>query len=126
MVKAVLVLAGGALGALTRYGVAHFSAKTHPSIFPFGTLYVNLIGCLLIGIVFGLNELRGVNYQFRLFFTTGFLGALTTFSAYSLETISHANNGETSLAIANIAISNIGGLLCVKLGSMLARFICAH
>lgn len=125
MVKAILVLAGGALGALTRYGVTHFITKTHPSTFPFGTLYVNLIGCLLIGLVFRLNEMRGVNYQFRLFFTTGFLGALTTFSAYSLETISHANSGETSLAIANIALSNAGGLLCVKLGSILARFFCA-
>lgn len=125
MVKAMLVLAGGALGALARYSVTHFTAKTHHSVFPFGTLYVNLFGCLLIGLVFGLNEIRGVNSQFRLFFATGFLGAMTTFSAYSLETISHANSGETSLAIANIAINNIGGLLCVKLGSMLARFICA-
>ncbi|NLN76100.1 MAG: fluoride efflux transporter CrcB [Armatimonadetes bacterium] len=124
MIKAILVLAGGALGALTRYGVTYFTSKAHSSTFAFGTLYINLIGCLLIGMVFGLNEMRGVNHHFRLFFTTGFLGAMTTFSAYGLETIGYANSGEFSRAIANIVANNIGGLLCVKLGSVLARYMC--
>lgn len=121
--KIVFVMLGGALGALARYGVTTFSTKTFGSIFPVGTLSVNLIGCLLIGVIFGLGELRGISPQFRLFFMTGFLGALTTFSTYSLETINNANNGMTSLAVANIALNNIGGLALVRIGLFLARFI---
>jgi len=84
---------------------------------------VNLAGCLLIGIVFGLGELRGISPQFRLFFITGFLGALTTFSTFSLETVNNANNGMTTLALANIAVNNIGGLALVKAGLFLAKLI---
>lgn len=121
--KIVLVLAGGALGALARYGVTTLSTKTYGSVFPVGTLCVNLVGCFLIGVVFGLGELRGISPQFRLFFMTGFLGALTTFSTYSLETINNANNGMTNLALANIAVNNIGGLALVKVGLLLARIV---
>lgn len=121
--KILLILLGGALGALTRYGVTTLSTKTYGSVFPVGTLYVNLVGCFLIGIVFGLGELRGISPQFRLFFITGFLGALTTFSTYSLETVNNASNGMTNLALVNIAANNIGGLALVKLGLFLAKFI---
>ena len=99
------------------------STKTYGSVFPVGTLCVNLVGCFLIGVVFGLGELRGISPQFRLFFMTGFLGALTTFSTYSLETINNANNGMTNLALANIAVNNIGGLALVKVGLLLARIV---
>lgn len=119
----VLVLLGGALGALARYGVTILSTKTYGSVFPVGTLYVNLIGCFMIGLVFGLGELRGISPQFRLFFLTGFLGALTTFSTYSLETINNANNGMSNLALVNIAANNIGGLALVKAGLLLARLV---
>lgn len=121
--KIILVLVGGALGSLARYGVAVLSTKTYGSVFPVGTLYVNLTGCFLIGLVFGLGELRGISPQFRLFFVTGFIGAYTTFSTYSLETINNANNGMANLALVNIAVNNIGGLALVKVGLFLAKFI---
>ena len=106
-----------------RYAISALSAKTYGSAFPVGTLYVNLIGCFLIGLVFGLGEVRGISPQFRLFFITGFIGALTTFSTYSLETINSAASGATTLALINIAANNIGGLALVKAGLSLARFI---
>jgi len=121
--KILLVLMGGALGALARYGVAALSARAYGAGFPVGTLCVNLAGCLMIGVVFGLGELRGISPHFRLFFITGFLGALTTFSAFGLETVNNANNGMTNLALANIALNNIGGLALVKVGLFLARLI---
>jgi fluoride exporter len=121
--RILLVLLGGALGALARYIVTILSTKAYGSVLPIGTLYVNLAGCLMIGLVFGLGELRGISPHFRLFFITGFLGALTTFSTYSLETINSANSGMTNLALANIAINNIGGLALVKVGLFLAKFI---
>jgi CrcB protein len=81
------------------------------------------VGCFLIGTVFGLGETKGINPSFRLFFITGFLGALTTFSSYGLETINNARNGATDLALVNIAINNIGGLALVRIGLWFARFI---
>lgn len=114
---------GGALGSLIRYGVSGcFTTKSCNPEFPLGTLYVNLAGCLLIGIVFGLCETRGVSPHFRLFFMTGFLGALTTFSAYGLETMTSAEGGLLNVAIFNVAANNIGGLALVKAGLLLARF----
>lgn len=121
--KIVLVLLGGALGALARYGVTTLSTKMYGSVFPVGTLSVNMIGCFLIGVIFGLGELRGVSPQFRLFFMTGFLGALTTFSTYSLETVNNANNGMTNVALANIAVNNIGGLALARVGLLVAKLI---
>lgn len=116
--KLAYILIGGALGAVVRYGVSIWSAGNHGTGFPFGTLIVNLIGCFLIGLVFGLGETRGINPSFRIFFITGFLGALTTFSSYALETI---NGTDMRMALANIAANNIGGLMLVKVGLMLAR-----
>ena len=121
--KLLLLVIGGALGAVTRYEVSTLCARTHGSAFPMGTLYVNLAGCFLIGLVFGLGEVRGISPQFRLFFITGFLGALTTFSTYSLETVTNAGNGMAGDALLNIAVNNIGGLALVQAGLLLSRII---
>lgn len=121
--KLLLLVIGGALGAVTRYEVSTLCARTHGSAFPMGTLYVNLAGCFLIGLVFGLGEVRGISPQFRLFFITGFLGALTTFSTYSLETVTNAGNGMADVALLNIAVNNIGGLALVQAGLLLSRII---
>lgn len=121
--KIALLLIGGAIGALARYGVSHWSAKVFGTHFPSGTLLVNLVGCLLIGLVFGLGESRGISPSFRIFFITGFLGALTTFSSYSLETINTANRGLMDVAMLNIVANNIGGLILVKAGLMLSKVV---
>ena len=121
--KLLLLVIGGALGAVTRYEVSTLCARAHGSAFPMGTLYVNLAGCFLIGLVFGLGEVRGISPQFRLFFITGFLGALTTFSTYSLETVTNAGNGMAGVALLNIAVNNIGGLALVQAGLLLSRII---
>ena len=122
--KILCVLLGGALGALARYGVSVLATRTYGASFPVGTLYVNLVGCFLIGIAFGLGERGGgISPLFRLFFITGFLGALTTFSTYSLETVNNAISGNVDLAMENIAANNVGGLLFVKAGLLLSRII---
>lgn len=117
------LLAGGAIGALTRHWVSILSARLFGPGFPIGTLIVNLLGCLLIGLVFGIGENKGINHAFRLFFITGFLGALTTFSTFGLETVRNADNGLINLALVNIAANNIGGIILVKAGLMLAKVI---
>lgn len=120
--KAALVMIGGASGALLRYFVCHWSDKMCGSL-PIGTLIVNFIGCFLIGLIFGFAEIKGITPEFKLFFVTGFLGAFTTFSAYALETYNHAGNSGINLAMANIALNNIGGLALVRAGLALARTI---
>lgn len=87
MLKILLVMAGGGLGSLSRYGVSLMAVWLFGSRFPFGTLIVNLAGCFLIGLSFALAD-QGfsiMNPSMRLFFMTGFLGGLTTFSTYALR-----------------------------------------
>jgi len=121
--KIVLVMAGGGLGALCRYGFALGAASILGTRFPWGTLLANMIGCLLIGIAFALSEQTDIlNPSARLFFMTGFLGALTTFSTYALETVNHMRAGSHMAAI-NFLINNLGGGALVMTGFWLVRSI---
>ena len=117
------ILLGGGLGALSRYGISLLAVRLFGTRFPWGTLAVNLIGCFLIGIAFSLAD-RGSHLMsptIRLFFITGFLGALTTFSTFGLETTNAFRVGNLWTAAANIAINNILGLVLVFTGMWLAR-----
>jgi len=124
MTNIVLVIAGGGLGAVSRYGVSLLAVKLFGSRFPWGTLIVNLSGCFLIGVSFALAD-RGssiMNPSTRLFFVTGFLGGLTTFSTYALETskaIVYADNG--LVALPNFLANNVLGLGLVLIGMWVAR-----
>ncbi len=94
--KILLVMLGGSLGALSRYAVSLLAVKLFGVKFPWGTLIVNLSGCFLIGLAFAWGE-RGLgimNPSIRLFFITGYLGALTTFSSFGLETVIPFQGGQ--------------------------------
>ena len=119
--RLVVIMLGGAAGALLRYGVSTWALRWFGHGFADGTLLVNLAGCLLIGLAFGIGEQRGLNPLFRLMFITGFLGALTTFSTYGLETVNHAALGLTRVALINIIVQNVCGLLLVRCGIWLAQ-----
>lgn len=122
MDNVLFVALGGSIGALTRYGVSLLSVKLFSDRFPWGTLAVNLVGCFLIGFVFSLAaERSSVSPSFRLFFVTGFLGALTTFSTYGIESVNFARSGMLDTAMINMAANNIGGLLMVLAGLWLGR-----
>jgi fluoride exporter len=113
----IWIIIGGSIGALLRYGTTLMCSRIFGTAFPVGTLVVNLAGCLLIGAVMGLAE-RGsfVTPAFRLFFVTGFLGALTTFSTYAWESMSAFRNESIGTAFLNIMINNIAGLGLVLIG----------
>ena len=124
MFKLFLVMFGGCIGAACRYGTNLLAANLWGSRFPWGTLVVNLVGCLLIGLAFGLAErVAWVTPPVRLFFVTGFLGALTTFSSFAIETVNSATGGAGHLAVMNFVANNVGGLALVLGGMWLAKAI---
>lgn len=124
MLKIFLVIIGGGLGAATRYLVTLGSVRLFGTSFPWGTLIVNLSGCFLIGAVFAFSEkslLLSPNE--RLLIMTGFLGGLTTFSSFGLESINSLGDGAVSVAAINILANNIGGLLMVIAGMFITKII---
>jgi len=117
LTKIVLVMVGGGLGSLSRYGITLLSVKLFGFRFPWGTLLVNLTGCFLIGLSFALAERSSLmNSSVRLFFVTGFLGGLTTFSTYGYETFNAIYIGNQWTAIGNVFFNNVAGLILVFLG----------
>jgi len=115
--KVLLVMCGGSLGAASRYGVSLLTAKVWGTQFPWGTLAVNLTGCFLIGLIFALaDRVRLLTPDMRLLLITGYLGALTTFSSFSLETVNAGRSGMTLLPLANMLINNVGGFLLTFFG----------
>ena len=109
--KLLLVMLGGSLGAASRYGVGLLAIKLWGTRFPWGTLTVNLVGCFLIGLLFALAErARWLTPEMRLLLITGYLGALTTFSSFAMETVSAGRAGLTLLPLANIVLNNLVGL----------------
>ncbi|MCS5637755.1 MAG: fluoride efflux transporter CrcB [Myxococcota bacterium] len=124
MLKLVLIALGGGLGTLARYGVTGFAHRLSESHLPVGTLVVNLVGCLLIGVIaaysMGPTALRE---EYRWALTVGFLGGFTTFAAFGFETFALFENRHTAVALANVILSNVGGLGAVWLGYRLASLL---
>lgn len=98
---------GGSLGALSRFGLAHWITLIWPKAFPLATFAVNLIGCLIIGILYGLWASRPEYAPvLRQGLFVGFLGAFTTFSTFSLDALRLLESGDSLMALGYI-------LLCV-------------
>ena len=121
MYKILLVALGGALGAALRYGTHVFFARFSDGPLPLGTWTVNLVGCFLIGLLVPLLGRAGLAEHLRFFLVVGFLGSLTTFSTFSLETLDLWQRGLGVGALVNVIGSVAVGLLCVWLGLQLGR-----
>ena len=118
------VMAGGSLGALARFATGLLAAKYFGIRFPYGTLIVNLTGCFLIGVCFALvDKTNWLGPSLRLFLMTGFLGALTTFSTYAIETIVSMRSGTISIAVANFLLNNTLGLALALAGVGIVHFL---
>jgi CrcB protein len=114
----IIVALGGALGSVARYGMSGWIL--HHAIgwkFPVGTFAVNVIGCLLAGVLAGLAEKHELlSADTRLLLFTGILGGFTTFSAFGLETMFLLKRGDVLIAGLNIVFSIIAGLLALWVG----------
>ena len=114
----------GALGALARYGMTGWFQRWLGPVFPWGTLSVNLLGCLLLGLLMELARQTGwISAEVRIIAGIGFLGAFTTFSTFGFETFRAAETGNWFTAACNILLNVVGGLLLVAVGVGLGRWM---
>jgi CrcB protein len=122
--KLAWLLVAGALGTLARYEVAGLVQRLSAASFPAGTFVVNVVGCLLFGLVWALAEERLVIAgDTRLVVLTGFMGAFTTFSTFAFETGAMLRDAEWLHAACNVALHNGFGLAAVFAGMALGRLL---
>jgi CrcB protein len=124
MLRLIFIGFAGFAGTLMRYWLSDWTARRYGETFPTGTLVVNLLGCFLAGLLFYLMFDRYlVSPTVRTVVLIGLFGGFTTFSSFGLQTFTLLRDGELGLALLNIAISNVGGLLMVWVGYSLAKVL---
>ena len=115
------VAGGGAAGALARWGLSAAAHRWFGLGFPWGTLAANAVGCLAAGVLFVLIVEQQSHPLLRLALMVGFLGALTTFSTFGLETVNLLTERRYAPAAANVLVSVMLGLVAVAVGMWIAR-----
>lgn len=121
MLKLALIALGGAFGAVARFALSSAVQARTPSAFPAGTLAVNVVGCLALGLLLawieGRNELSA---ELRALLAVGVLGSFTTFSTFGAETLDLARDGRADLAALNVGLNVAVGVAAVVAGRMVA------
>ena len=124
LIKILMILAGGGLGALTRYTLGSQIDISLNLSFPIGIFCVNLIGCFLIGLLVSLFENKFIfSENLKIFLIIGFLGSLTTFSTFALDNYNFLTQKNIILLFTNIFLTNAFGLLMVLLGIKTIKII---
>lgn len=126
--KLFLIALAGALGTLARYGLDGFIGQLFDTdrrtLFPWGIVSVNLLGCFIFGVLVSMFEERwNVSSMTRTVVLTGFLGGFTTFSTYIFEWTKMLQDKEWLPALCNFGVHNIGGLVAMIAGLMLGRLL---
>ncbi|MFH8974705.1 fluoride efflux transporter CrcB [Streptomyces sp. NPDC017890] len=121
----LLVVVGGMAGAPLRYLTDRAVRSRHDSVFPWGTFTVNVVGCLVLGLLTGAALAGAAGCDLRLLLGTGLCGALTTYSTFSYETLRLAETGARLLAAVNVAVSVAAGLGAACAGVALADVLWA-
>ena len=119
----LLVGLGGAIGAMSRYGVSILVGRIWPHAFPLGTMLINIIGSIAMGLFIGIlaRTLPPWQEEARLFVAIGILGGFTTFSSFSLDTIALVERGEMLQAGLYVLLSVVVCLIGLYLGLLVTR-----
>lgn len=118
----MLVGAGGFIGSVARYLTTFYLIKAMPGAFPYGTFAVNILGCLIIGLAYGLSEkFAWFSADWRIFIATGLCGGYTTFSAFAYENVKLLQQGEWMTFAWYSFFSFVLSLVAVVAGLMLAK-----
>ncbi|HEY9676882.1 MAG TPA: fluoride efflux transporter CrcB [Drouetiella sp.] len=119
------VFIGGSIGSVLRYLSGFYLSNWFGTTFPWGTLFVNIVGSFVLGFVmsFAINKPNALDSTTRLILTTGFCGGFTTFSSFAWETLSLYQKGDATLAIANLSSNLVFGFLACFIGYVLGRMI---
>jgi len=124
MLNVVAVAVGGAVGAVARYGISGLARRWSESGLPFGTLAVNLLGCLLIGLLAPwMLEERLVRPEVRILVLVGILGGFTTFSTFGYETFAMINEGQWGRAAWMVFLNNGVGIALVLAGYRIGTWL---
>ena len=124
MQKLLLIALAGSIGTLARYGLSGFVQSLCGKVFPWGTVAVNLTGCVLFGLIWSaLEERWPTSGETRIIILIGFMGAFTTFSTFVFETEELLRDVEWLPALGYFAIHNIGGLVALLVGLTLGRWL---
>lgn len=121
--KWILIASGGAIGSLARYWMQGAVYSVTGLVFPLGTMLVNILGCFAIGLLYAtFSGPFPIRDEIRIGLLVGVLGGFTTFSAFGLETILMAREGRPWLALLNVVLSCVLGLLAVWCGHRVAEY----
>jgi CrcB protein len=124
MINYILVSFGAAIGGALRYGLSSYVNKSQSTIFPTGTLLVNVLGSFALGIImFYLSEKEFIGNEFRLFLSVGLCGGFTTFSTFSYETLMLFRDSEFGLAIYNVLLNVVLCLVGIYLAYLISKLI---
>jgi CrcB protein len=123
----IMVAAGAIVGVLARHTLSNLATHYVSSPFPVGTLFINLAGCLVIGVVQALfADLGAIRREAQLFLSVGFCGGFTTFSTFSIETIHLIQSGHAISALVYQVVSLAGGMCAVILAMTMTHRLHRH
>jgi CrcB protein len=123
-IQVLAVALGGAIGSALRYATTLGAARLMGTSFPLGTLLVNVLGCLLAGLIFGIAEERAALPPIiRILLLTGFLGGFTTFSTFAVETVALLQAGSYVVAVGSLMANMLVGGVCAMAGIYLSQAI---
>jgi CrcB protein len=125
MLRIILLIgAGGFLGSVARFFTSKYIQQLFPFSFPIGTLFVNILGSLMLGVIYGLLD-RGelLSNEMRLFLTVGFCGGFTTFSTFVYENASLLKDGNFVQSALYAGLSLFVGLIALYIGNLFTKLL---